>query len=130
VEAIDAEAQHDDAENRQRHHLRPQGIDVRALQEHAADDLHEVAHRIDVGQPLHAFGHVADGEGEAAQHEVRSVVAIMACCCVREMVEMNRPAPRVVKRNTNAANISNRKRPLNGTWKISMAAPVTRIRSQ
>ena len=38
-------------------------------------------------------------------------VAIMACCCVCEMVERNRPAPSVVSRNSAAQNSSSTKAP-------------------
>src|SRR5689334_1236880 len=49
---------------------------------------------------------------------------IMACCCVCEMVERNRPAPSDVMRNNTAHPSNNRKLPRSGTWNTSSATPV------
>ena len=50
-------------------------------------------------------------------------VDMLACCWVFETVEMNRPAPSVVRIKKNAARHSVPKFPANGTWKISRATP-------
>ena len=50
--------------------------------------------------------------------------AIMACCCVREIVERNSPAPRVVIRNSTAEKNSSSTLPRNGMWKSTRAAAV------
>jgi len=51
--------------------------------------------------------------------------AIIACCWVCEIVEMKRPAPRVVKRNGTAHPNSTRALPRKGMRKTNSAAAVT-----
>ncbi len=52
-------------------------------------------------------------------------LAIIACCCVREIVERKRPAPNVVIRNNTAQNSSSRKLPCSGMWNTRNASTVT-----
>src|ERR1017187_5666256 len=62
LEAQGAEAEYGDSVYRHGGHLRPQDVHPRAFQEDAADDLDEVAYRVQIGQILHRHGHVADGK--------------------------------------------------------------------
>jgi len=68
-EAHGAESEDEDAEDAEHEQLRPEHLYADALEEDAADDLHEVAHGVQQRHPLDGFGHVADGKREAGQHE-------------------------------------------------------------
>src|ERR1039458_5188672 len=46
---------------------------------------------------------------------------IIACCCVCEMVERNRPAPSEAIRNNTTQKNSNRKLPCSGIWNTRSA---------
>ena len=50
---------------------------------------------------------------------------IMACCCVAEIVDMNSPVPRVLKRKRHAAATRRRKFPLSGMENHMMAKVIT-----
>ena len=71
MEAEGGEGDDHGAEDGQGQHLGPEDVEARALEEDAADNLHEIAHRVQVGQILDDHGHVANGKGKAAQHEGR-----------------------------------------------------------
>ena len=108
----------------QRDHLRPKDGRSGAAEEDAADDFHEVAKRIQVGEPLHGCGMLLIGKEKPLSRNIGMNMkkkVIMACCCVREMVEINRPAPSVVIRNKAVQTSIARKLPRNGTWKTASA---------
>ena len=88
MEALRARRQNDDPEDQQRQHLRPQHIDARALQEHAAHDLTGMLRTGNVN-PL--------SRKKGMKHRN---VDIIACCWVCAIVEMNSPAPRDDIRNS------------------------------
>ena len=55
--------------------------------------------------------------------------SIIACCCVRLIVDRNSPAPSVLSRNNAAVKARNRALPRNGTWNSSSASAVTSTES-
>ena len=71
MKAEDTQPDQGRAYDEQSHDLRPQDSQSNSLEKDAPHNLHEVAHRIQVGKGLNGQWHVADGKGEAAEHEGR-----------------------------------------------------------
>ena len=61
--------------------------------------------------------------------KMKKNTVIMACCWVAEIVEMNSPVPRVLKRKRHAAATRSRKLPLSGMENHTIAKLMTIIMS-
>ena len=60
---------------------------------------------------------------------MKKKTVIMACCCVAEMVDMNSPIPKVLKRNRHVAPIRRREFHLSGRENQKMTKVITIIMS-
>src|SRR5579871_3421877 len=71
AETGSAESHDDHAVDQQSEHLRPQHECARAFQKDAANNLNQIAKRVQESQILNRNGHVTNGIRKPAQHESR-----------------------------------------------------------
>jgi hypothetical protein len=110
--------------------LRPQHLQADAFQKDTPNDYQKVAQRIQIGEPLHDRRHVGNRKHKAAEHEKRQnekKLVIMACCWVRDTVEINRPIPRVLSKNTSEAAKSKKTLPTSRILNQTIPNTITMI---